>query len=347
RGEWRTSIDVSICSPAAPANLTGRSETASAVRRATAEQVLAGSPRVRTDWLPLVRTYEQSVVDAAALRHRPSLEAESSMPAAGLPWFMAVFGRDSIIMSLQSLPFAPSLAAATLEILGARQGKRLDPFRDEEPGKILHESRIGELTAFAERPHSPYFGTADATPLFLVLLDEYELWTGDAALVCRLEPEARAALRWIDEYGDRMGNGYVSYQRRNEESGLENQCWKDSWNSILFRDGSLSKLPRACCEIQGYAYDAKVRCARLARRFWNDLALSDRLEREAAELKSRFNRDFWLPDRACFALAIDGDGRQVDSITSNIGHLLWSGIVDEDKAPAVVRHLMDAELFSG
>jgi glycogen debranching enzyme len=154
------------------------------------------------------------------------------------------------------------------------------------------------------------------------------------------------ALRWIDEYSDRLGNGYVSYKRR-EESGLDNQCWKDSWNSILFRDGTLSKLPRACCEIQGYAYDAKTRCARLARKYWNDPALADRLEREAASLKARFNRDFWMPDRECYALAIDGELRQVDSITSNIGHLLWSGIVDDDKAPHVVRHLMGPKLFSG
>jgi glycogen debranching enzyme len=269
------------------------------------------------------------------------------MPAAGLPWFMAVFGRDSILTSLQALPFAPDLAATTLAVLGARQGTRIDDFRDEEPGKILHESRIGELTAFGERPHSPYFGSADATPLFLVLLDEYELWTGDVELVRELEGPAREALRWLDEFADRMGNGYVSYQRRNEDTGLENQCWKDSWNSIVFRDGSPSRLPRACCEIQGYAYDARVRCARLARRFWNDPALANRLEAQAADLKQRFNREFWMPERECFALAIDGDGRQVDSITSNIGHLLWSGIVDDDKAPYVVRHLMSDALFSG
>ena len=219
---------------------------------------------------------------------------------------MAVFGRDSIITSLQALPFDPDLAATTLRVLGARQGTRFDPFRDEEPGKILHESRLGELTAFAERPHSPYFGSADVTPLFLVLLDEYELWTGDADLVRDVEFEAREALRWIDEYGDRIGNGYISYKRRNEEHGLDNQCWKDSWNSIIFRDGSLSQLPRACCEIQGYAYDAKVRAARLARKFWNDPALASRLEAEAADLKARFNREFWMPDRECFALAIDG-----------------------------------------
>src|SRR4029079_10597510 len=139
------------------------------------------------------------------------------------PWFMAVFGRDSILTSLQALPFAPEQAATTLRVLAARQGTRMDAFRDEEPGKILHESRLGEMTAFTERPHSPYFGSADATPLFLVLLDEYERWTGDVELVRALEGQARAALRWIDEHGDRMGNGYVSYERRNKETGLENQ----------------------------------------------------------------------------------------------------------------------------
>jgi glycogen debranching enzyme len=144
-----------------------------------------------------------------------------------------------------------------------------------------------------------------------------------------------------------MRNGYISYQRRNEESGLENQCWKDSWNSIAFRDGSLAGLPRACCEIQGYAYDARMRCARLARTFWKDAALAARLEERAGNLKERFNRDFWMLERECFALAIDGEGRQVDSITSNIGHLLWSGIVDTDKAPQVVQHLMSDRLFSG
>jgi glycogen debranching enzyme len=347
-GEWSTKVEVRVVSSSEAVRrgltdpMAGREE-----RQTRIASALDEAPQVRTDWLGLVQTYGRSVVDLAALRYFPLLLPGGSMPAAGLPWFMSVFGRDSILTSLQALPFSPELAATTLRILAARQGTRMDAFRDEEPGKILHESRLGEMTAFAERPHSPYFGSADATPLFLVLLDEYERWSGDADLVRQLEGPARAALRWIDEHGDRMNNGYVSYQRRNEETGLENQCWKDSWNSILFRDGSLSRLPRACCEIQGYAYDAKVRCARLARTFWNDPTLAARLEREAADLKARFNRDFWMPDRQCFALAIDGDGRQVDSITSNIGHLLWSGIVDEDKAPHVVRHLMGEGLFSG
>lgn len=346
-GEWTTEIAVRVVtsSEAVARGATDRMATIDE-RHKRIEHALGDAPQVRSDWLPIVQTYERSIVDLAALRYFPLL-APGSMPAAGLPWFMAVFGRDSILTSLQALPFAPDLAATTLRVLAARQGLRLDPFRDEEPGKILHESRMGEMTAFGERPHSPYYGSADSTPLFLVLLDEYELWTGDAELVRQLEHSARAALRWIDEWGDRMHDGWISYERRNAETGLVNQCWKDSDGSIVFRDGSLSKLPRACCEIQGYAYDAKVRCARLARKLWNDPELAVRLEAEAADLKDRFNREFWMPDRECFALAIDGDGRKVDSITSNIGHLLWSGIVDDEKAPHVVAHLMGDHLFSG
>jgi glycogen debranching enzyme len=258
-----------------------------------------------------------------------------------------MFGRDSIFTSLQSLPFTPELAATTLRELGLRQGTRTDDFRDEDPGRILHEMRYGELTAFEERPHSPYYGSADATPLYVVLLDEYERWTGDTKLVRELEYEARAALNWIDEYADLQGNGYVAYQRRVEATGLENQCWKDSWDSISYRDGTLPGFPRATCELQGYAYDAKVRGARLARLVWHDTDFADRLEKEAAELKRRFNRDFWVEDGGYFAIALDYDGRPVDSLTSNNGHLLWSGIVEKSKAKSVVRHLMGDRLFSG
>jgi glycogen debranching enzyme len=223
----------------------------------------------------------------------------------------------------------------------------VDDFRDEDPGRILHEMRYGELAAFEERPHSPYYGNADATPLFVVLLDEYERWSGDTKLVRDLEFEARAALNWIDEYADLRGNGYIWYQRRNEKTGLENQCWKDSWDSISYRDGRLPGFPRATCELQGYAYDAKMRGARLARLVWKDDALARRLEKEAADLKRRFNRDFWVEDDEYFALALDTDGEPVDALTSNNGHLLWSGIVDKSKAKAVVRHLMGPRLFSG
>jgi glycogen debranching enzyme len=310
------------------------------------DEWLERAPALETDWDDLQHVYRRSLVDLAALRFYPDIIPGASIPAAGLPWFMALFGRDSLITSYQALPFAPELGATTLRVLAARQGKELDRYREEEPGKILHELRFGELTVFGERPHSPYYGTYDATPLFVVLLDEVERWTGDAALVRELEPAARAALDWIDQYGDRDGDGYVEYER-NDESGLENQCWKDSWNSILHADGSMSTTPRATCEIQGYIYDAKVRAARLARQLWGDPVLAARLEREAGELKARFNRDFWLPARQCFALALDGEKRPVDSITSNIGHLLWSGIVDDDKVPAVARHLMGERMFSG
>jgi glycogen debranching enzyme len=305
------------------------------------------APRLECDWEPLKTTYRRSLVDLAALRFSPISAGRHSLPAAGLPWFMTMFGRDSILTSLQALPFAQELAATTLRELALRQGTRIDDFRDEDPGRILHEMRYGEMTAFEQRPHSPYYGCADATPLFVVLLDEYERWTGDTRLVRELEFEARAALNWIDEYANLQGNGYVAYRRRNQETGLENQCWKDSWDSISYRDGTLPGFPRATCELQGYAYDAKLRGARLARVVWRDPAFAETLERQAADLKRRFNRDFWVEDGGYFAIALDADGRQVDSLTSNNGHLLWSGIVDRAKAKAVVRHLMGERLFSG
>ena len=245
------------------------------------------------------------------------------------------------------MPFTSELALATLRALGEWQGTRIDDFRDEDPGRIMHEMRYGEMTAFEERPHSPYYGGADTTPLYVVLLDEYERWTGDTKLVRDLEVEARAALDWIDEYADLQGNGYIWYQRRNEQTGLENQCWKDSPDSISYRDGRLPGFPRATAEQQGYAYDAKVRGARLARAIWRDAAFADRLEREAADLKRRFNRDYWVEDGEYFALALDTEGKQVDALASNNGHLLWSGIVDKSKAKAVARHLVGTAALLG
>ncbi len=308
---------------------------------------LARAPRLRTDRQSLEGTYRRSLVDLAALRFSPLTAPDQGLPAAGLPWFMSIFGRDSIFTSLQTLPFAPELASTTLTLLGTLQGSRLDDFREEEPGKILHEFRYGESAAFEEQPHSPYFGSADATPLFLVLMDEYHRWTGDDQLVRQFEPEARAALRWIDEYADLMGNGYVSYQRRNDETGLINQCWKDSWDSISYHDGRLPGPARATCELQGYAYDAKMRSARLAREVWGDPGFAERLEGEAADLKRRFNQDFWVEDGGYFALSIEPDGSTVDALSSNTGHLLWSGIVEEHRAQSVVDHLMGPRLFSG
>src|SRR4029453_2561055 len=309
---------------------------------------LDAAPIVRASWDTLWHTYERSLRDLAALRlHTQALPEGAAIPAAGLPWFMAVFGRDSLIASYQALPFVPQLAAATLRVLPRRQAPPWDDFRDAEPGKILHELRFGELTYFEDWPQSPYYGSADSTPLFLILLDEYERWSGDTDLVLELEPTVRAALDWLEHYGDLDGDGYLEYQRRNLQSGLENQGWKDSWDSIVYPDGRLASLPRATCELQGYAYDARVRTARLARELWHDDATADRLERDAADLKARFNADFWVDDGDFFALALDGDKNQVPTLTSNMGHLLWSGIVDDSKAGAVVDHIMGDRLFSG
>ena len=345
-GEWRTELDV-VPTLGGLEGATQLRTTRRISMQRNLERWLGQAPQVECDWEPMQRIYRRSLVDLAALRFSPPIAGGRSLPAAGLPWFMTMFGRDSIFTSLQALPFTPELAATTLLALGDWQGTRLDDFRDEDPGRILHEMRYGEMTAFEERPHSPYYGCADATPLYVVLLDEYERWTGDRKLVRDLEVEARAALAWIDDYADLRGDGYVWYRRRNEKTGLENQCWKDSWDSISYRDGRLPGFPRATCELQGYAYDAKVRGARLARLVWKDVELADRLEKEAAELKRRFNRDFWVEDDEYFALALDPDGKQVDALGSNNGHLLWSGIVDKSKAKAVARHLLGRRLFSG
>jgi glycogen debranching enzyme len=347
-GEWKTEIDVAAALLVWGGRKTTKYTGSGKSRmEADLERWIAAAPRVECDWEPLKNTYRRSLVDLAALRFSPPIAGGRALPAAGLPWFMTMFGRDSIFTSLQALPFTPELAATTLRALGDWQGTRSDDFRDEDPGRILHELRYGEMTAFEERPHSPYYGNADATALYVVLLDEYERWTGDTKLVRDLENEARAALNWIDEYADLLGNGYISYKRRNEETGLENQCWKDSWDSISYRDGRLPGFPRATCELQGYAYDAKLRGARLARRVWKDDALAKRLENDAADLKRRFNRDFWIEKGGYYALALDQDGNQVDTLTSNIGHLLWSGIVDKSKAKSVAKHLLGPRLFSG
>jgi glycogen debranching enzyme len=311
------------------------------------EKWISEAPHLASDWDPLKITYQRSIVDLAALRFSPVALPGNYLPAAGLPWFMTMFGRDSIFTSFQALPFTPDLAKTTLAALALWQGTRCDDFRDEDPGRILHEMRFGEMTAFEERPHSPYYGSADATMLWVVLLDEYERWTGDTQLVHTLENAARQALAWINDYGDLQGNGYVSYKRRNEKTGLENQCWKDSWDSISYKNGELPGFPRATCELQGYAYDAKMRGARLARKVWNDPVYAEQLEREAADLKQRFNREFWIEDGGYFAVALDQDGRQVDSLASNNGHLLWSGIVDTSKARQVRDNIMGPRMFSG
>ncbi|MER7439429.1 amylo-alpha-1,6-glucosidase [Micromonospora avicenniae] len=350
-GEWTTRLHVATVVYGARgedirASLRYGGSRDMAAIEAEQSELIERAPKLGCDCEPLATAYRQSLDDLAALRYE-SIALGVRLLAAGLPWFMTLFGRDSMFTSLQVLPFLPELIPPTLQILAGLQGHRVDDFRDEEPGKILHELRYGESAGFEEQPHSPYYGSADATPLFVILLDEYERWTGDSQLVLLLESAARAALGWIDTYGDLLGTGYIWFQTRNPQTGLQNQCWKDSPDSISYSDGRLPGFPRATCELQGYAYDAKMRGARLARKFWNDPEYADRLEREAAQLKERFNRDFWIPEKEYFALALDGDGRQVDALSSNIGHLLWSGIVDETRAGRLVDHLLGPRLFSG
>lgn len=311
------------------------------------QEWLEAAPKLEADWTDLRQIYHRSLVDLAALRFYPDGIPDASLPAAGLPWFMALFGRDSLLASFQTLPFVPELARTTLWALTAKQATEYDDFRDCEPGKILHELRHGELTFFQERPQSPYYGAADTTALFLILLDEYERWTGDTGTVVRLENAARAALTWLEDYGDIDGDGYIEYQTRNSSTGLENQCWKDSWNAIVYPDGRLASLPRATCEIQGYAYDARIRCARLAREVWADPELAVRLERDADRLKRRFDHDFWLPEEGFYALALDGEKQPVPTLTSNIGHLLWSGIVPSERVGSLAAHLCGRQMFSG
>jgi glycogen debranching enzyme len=299
-------------------------------------------PQLRASWDALQHTFSQSVADLASLRLR-SDGGVGQLPAAGMPWFMTVFGRDTLITSLQTLIFGPELARTALKVLGELQATEDDPTIDAEPGKIVHEVRSGKTASvWFER----YYGTVDATPLYLILLSEVWRWTDDILLVRDLQGPALAALRWIDEYGDRDGDGFVEYERRTPH-GLDNQSWKDSGDSQRFSDGRLAKTPIAPCEVQGYVYDAKRRMAELAREVWRDRELADRLEAEASELRDRFDKAYWVEERGHYALALDGEKRQVDSLTSNMGHLLWSGIVPPERALATVDALLGEPLWSG
>ena len=300
--------------------------------------------RIRSDGELLDLAIRRSIADLRLLRNDGPMRGEHYV-AAGVPWFTTLFGRDSIITSLQVLPFMPDVARETLRVLAAWQATEDDPGRDMEPGKILHELRVGELARTGELPHRPYYGSIDSTPLWLILLDETYRWTGDLDLVRSLWPNARAALDWIDHHGDRDGDGFVEYERRTP-AGLLNQGWKDSGDAIRHRDGTLAVAPIALVEIQGYVYDAKLRMASLARRL-DDAALAARLESEAADLYRRFNEAFWLEDTGFYAMALDGEKRPVGTIGSNPGHCLWSGIVPPERVDAVVERLLDPAMDCG
>ncbi|MGD0205218.1 MAG: amylo-alpha-1,6-glucosidase [Dehalococcoidia bacterium] len=285
---------------------------------------------------------ERSFSDLRMLWNR---DGDGGYLAAGTPWYDTLFGRDSAIVAMQTLAYKPEIACHSLKMLARWQGKKLDPWRDEEPGKILHEWRQDEMTATGELPFSPYYGSVDSTPLFLLLAGEYYAWTADLELLRTLEPNLRAALHWIDVLADIDGDGYIEYEARSAV-GLLNQGWKDSPDGIINADGTLAKPPIALVEVQGYVYAAKKK---LASAFvaLGDEKLAERLRREAAQLKRRFNRDFWLEESNFFALALDGDNHQVAAITSNPGQALWTGIVQRRLASAVADVLMRNDMFSG
>ncbi|HEY7855801.1 MAG TPA: glycogen debranching N-terminal domain-containing protein [Terriglobales bacterium] len=297
-----------------------------------------------SDFFSLRVPFERGHLDAEGTCGTPASGA-GEIIAAGIPWFATIFGRDSLIAGYQSLMLHPQLAKETLRFLATKQGQRRDDWRDEEPGKILHELREGEMTRAGEMPHSPYYGSVDSTPLFLILLDETYNWTGDTELLRDLLPAARRALAWIEHDGDLDGDGLVEYQRRSPQ-GLANQGWKDSWDAYLQREGTLPVAPLALCEVQGYCYDARYRFSRLLRTV-GDSEGADRLRRQASDLSQRFERQFWMADQSFYAAALDAEKTQQRTVVSNVGHLLWSRIIGRERARQVTRRLMRADMFTG
>src|ERR1700676_5118787 len=302
--------------------------------------------KIETSNEEFYRCYDKGVQDMAALRL--PLQGTDHMvfvPAAGLPWFVALFGRDTLIVSLQTMIVYPEFAAGTLEVLAQYQATERDDYRDAEPGKILHELRYGELAHFKLIPHTPYYGTADATPLYLITLHAAWRATGDKGLLEQHLPTAEGCLAWIDAYGDRDGDGFQEYQTRSSV-GYENMAWKDSGDAVMYPDGSLVKGPKALCELQGYVYDAWLRMAEI----YDELGSkrrANRLRKKAALLFKKFNEAFWDEKSGFYAYALDGDKKKVLSVASNVGQCLWSGIVAPERAEKVVRRLMREDMWSG
>ncbi|RRR72644.1 glycogen debranching N-terminal domain-containing protein [Streptomyces sp. RP5T] len=300
-----------------------------------------------TGWPELAAACARGLADLASLQvpaTGPDGE-ELRVPAAGAPWFLTLLGRDALLTSLFALPYRSRLAAATLPALAATQATETGAASVSQPGKIVHEVRHGELAHFEQVPYGRYYGSVDATPLFLVLLGAYVEQTGDTALARRLESHARAAVGWMLDHGGLTSRGYLVY--RADQGGLANQNWKDSPGSICGADGSRPSGPVMAAGAQGYAYDALRRTAWVARTVWGDETYAALLEQAAADLRDRFQRDFWMPDRSFPALALDGEGRQVDALASDAGHLLWSGLLDKEYGELVGRRLLEPDFFSG
>jgi glycogen debranching enzyme len=291
------------------------------------------------------RIIQQAIDDMIALQLHVPDAGKLPIPAGGVPWFLSLFGGDSIIASLQFQIIDPEFARGTLDRLATLQATEIDDYRDAQPGKIPHELRHGELAFFGKIPHTPYYGTADATPLYLILLHSTWRCTGDYEIVRRHLSTAERCLDWIDQYGDLDGDGFQEYQTRSTD-GYENQSWKDAGDAVLYSDGSCVKGPKALCELQGYVFDAWVRMSEIFEAL-GDTRRSEYLQRKADDLQKRFNEAFWDEEAGFYALALDGEKHRVTSVTSNPGHCLWSGIVPADRARRVVDRLMQPDMWSG
>ncbi|BCW44685.1 glycogen debranching N-terminal domain-containing protein [Arthrobacter sp. StoSoilB5] len=309
------------------------------------QQWVANIPVLKVGNRSIERTLRRSYDDLGALRIEDPDHPDRVVVAAGAPWFMTLFGRDSLWASLMALPVDPSLALGTLQTLAHHQGRVVDAMSEEEPGKILHEVRLDVSSGLSLGGKSVYYGSVDATPLFVMLLATVSRWGFAKETIAALLPHADRALAWIRDYGDKDGDGFVEYERLNDR-GLINQGWKDSWDGVNFEDGRLAEPPIALCEVQALVYTAYLSRAWMAYDA-GDAALGAELADRASHLKKRFNEEFWMPDRGYYAVALDGKKRQVDACASNMGQCLWHGIVDEEKAPLVAERLMSPEMFSG
>ncbi|AOY72948.1 amylo-alpha-1,6-glucosidase [Arthrobacter sp. TES] len=342
-GQWNTRVSVLPAAEGKPFSHPSRGELSPSDRRR--QEWVAKIPVLQIGNRSIQRTLRRSYEDLGALRIQDPDHPERVVVAAGAPWFMTLFGRDSLWASEMALPVDPSLALGTLRTLADRQGKEVNTDTEEEPGKILHEVRLDVSSGQALRGSSAYYGSVDATPLFMVAVGSVSRWGFAKDTIAELLPNADRALDWIRHYGDRDGDGYVEYGRPNQH-GLINQGWKDSWDGINFADGTLAEAPIALAEVQAYVHGAYVARAWMAYDD-GDLALASELRERADRLKQKFNEDFWMPDKGYYAVALDKDKRQVDACASNMGHCLWFGLMDEDKVPSVVEHLMSPKMFSG
>ena len=307
---------------------------------------LENSPKLLTPNEHVYRTYSQAIEDMGALRiYDLDVSEEEWVPAAGVPWFVTLFGRDSLIVSLQNMSISTGFARGALKWLAEYQATERDDYRDAQPGKILHEMRFGELAHFNAIPHTPYYGTADATSLYLIVLSEAYRWTGDINLLKQYRKVAERCLQWIDQYGDLDGDGFQEYKTFST-LGYENVNWKDSAEAVVYADGSQVKQPKGTCELQGYVHDAKVRMAEIFQALGDEVR-AQALLREAATLKRKFHEVYWMEDEGCFAYGQDSHKRLITSIASNAGHCLWSGIADQEKAERTARRLLQEDMWSG